>query len=1270
MHRPRTSRSARAADPHPAVGVALTCALALLSGCAPRASDGPREHSAQATLTLDDATARTRLDALALGETTSPVAGLEAWPALPGVEPAAVAPVSQDDPRARASLDTALASILTTAPDGAGSTPPPPTLASAEDQLAAARAYVRGRQRLLSGATQRGLTDLERAQRADPSSSHLLAALGEAQLASGRRGAALASLRQAQRLGVRSVRVLLPLAREEARVGRTEASLSLLAQAWQADPLRDDAAAPVTSDRFLLQGELAQRLADAGWLSASLDLLERHLRVDPSFLQGSLASVELIEAIRRRPALAVQLGDLHARLGDWESARQAYGAAVAMPGVDPTPAVARLMTALVRLGLPAQAAVTLLEDIELRRGLITPWHVEATAAVASLPQAGPLVPASLAQLSERVLRSTPAVRTGLVRLAARAAPDAQALSLLERTLAPLPRPEESLLADLADRSAVLPPPVRAALLAKTAGWSGGLNAEPLADAVLLAGIEVDALVPALLAQSDVHSRVLASALLRRLGDPHGALRALPDATPDAQPRASGAARMGEGASIVLARMAALRALGDEAQASALIASLTQGPDADPLFASLALDIADRPQEALAALRPLIDGPGPILEDRLLGADFALRAGEYARAAELLEAARSQDPHDPRPHEGLLLLFQPTAPLANDSRLSAAIRELRENAPASDALRLLIARESLARGLLPTARQQLLTLIDDRGTPAAALDALVRTWETTASPSGSSADSVARSEGIALLRERLARRPHSTPWLLALTRVLVASGQATEARALLQDRLRAQPRLESLRRQEEFVVRVGLGDERTADELAAARLLDAPPTGAARTELVEVLVRLGRVDEALEQLRALGSAGTPSDVTAPMRDRLNAAITVSVQRALSSSDPADAALALRALDALAPLGAGLTSGLVVVRARLIALARPGESDAILQAVEAIDDQTEAGARMRGVALGSALSVLLNSSNPSPLVRLIGTLALRPGQPGEPLNEPLMYEWLLRTAAQGSTDDAAWMLARVRDDVPRLRFLADPQPRAVADGAPPLLRAEAAYTLGNFFAIFGREAEATWAYRQALEHDPAHAWASNNLGYTILERGGDISEAARLIEAAHAAKPDEASIADSLGWLRYRQGRIEEAVVELERAQRLLGDRSNPEILMHLGDALWRRNRADDRARAEAVWREAFELASAREDLGDHSEPAPFVRVQNEEQDRARAVKLEGLSARLRAIEQGQPDAPVAPMGIDPVFRPLSRPPILTPMRDDTGMTDEGLPAPDP
>lgn len=107
------------------------------------------------------------------------------------------------------------------------------------------------------------------------------------------------------------------------------------------------------------------------------------------------------------------------------------------------------------------------------------------------------------------------------------------------------------------------------------------------------------------------------------------------------------------------------------------------------------------------------------------------------------------------------------------------------------------------------------------------------------------------------------------------------------------------------------------------------------------------------------------------------------------------------------------------------------------------------------------------------------------------------------------------------------------------------------------------------------RHILKLRPNDANALNALGYTLADRTDRYEEALELIEAAYAQAPDEPAIVDSMGWVMFRLGRLEEALEFLERARDLDED---PEIMAHLGEVLWELGREEE---ARAVWSKALE-----------------------------------------------------------------------------------------
>ena len=126
-------------------------------------------------------------------------------------------------------------------------------------------------------------------------------------------------------------------------------------------------------------------------------------------------------------------------------------------------------------------------------------------------------------------------------------------------------------------------------------------------------------------------------------------------------------------------------------------------------------------------------------------------------------------------------------------------------------------------------------------------------------------------------------------------------------------------------------------------------------------------------------------------------------------------------------------------------------------------------------------------------------------------------------------------------------------------------PELLydRALAADKIGKF-DILERD------LRRLIQLRPDSAHAYNALGYSLAERGDRLPEALELIKKAVALSPDDAYIMDSLGWVYYRMGNIQEGLNYLNLA---FAARPDPEIAAHLGEVLWVKGAKED---AKKIW----------------------------------------------------------------------------------------------
>ena len=90
------------------------------------------------------------------------------------------------------------------------------------------------------------------------------------------------------------------------------------------------------------------------------------------------------------------------------------------------------------------------------------------------------------------------------------------------------------------------------------------------------------------------------------------------------------------------------------------------------------------------------------------------------------------------------------------------------------------------------------------------------------------------------------------------------------------------------------------------------------------------------------------------------------------------------------------------------------------------------------------------------------------------------------------------------------------------------------------------------------KNILEKEPEDVAALNALGYTLVDRTDRYQEAEEYILKAIVLKPDEAVIIDSLGWLQFKQGKIDEALITLRMAY---DKQQESEISAHLAEVLW-------------------------------------------------------------------------------------------------------------
>ena len=110
-----------------------------------------------------------------------------------------------------------------------------------------------------------------------------------------------------------------------------------------------------------------------------------------------------------------------------------------------------------------------------------------------------------------------------------------------------------------------------------------------------------------------------------------------------------------------------------------------------------------------------------------------------------------------------------------------------------------------------------------------------------------------------------------------------------------------------------------------------------------------------------------------------------------------------------------------------------------------------------------------------------------------------------------------------------------------------------------------------------FEKILLLDKENTKAMNYIGYTLTEKGENLNRARNLITKALDIEPTNGYFIDSLGWLLYKEGHINDALTELLRAKKMAGD--NDVILEHIGDVYFVKGMFKEAVRH---WKSSLEL----------------------------------------------------------------------------------------
>lgn len=1176
------------------------------AGCAsaprePRAAEaGPRAASTEALARLMER------------EQRRPSARARTAPVPPGVEAMAVRPVDSSDVHARAPFSEVVRTfaaqedpLLNVGADLAGAA----AHVDRDDQERALRLYVMGRSRRLAGDARTAVADLTESVELDPAPAEPWLELAEAQVGVGDRLSALSAFRTALTRDPTAVRALVEVGQSHLERRDAEGAARLLARAWGETGPAD------AGMRRVVAMSLGSALHELGHLTAGNEALAIALDLPERFSEPTIYRDEVAVVYRDRAELWRDFADAAARLGRYEEALAGYDRSAQFPSFDPGALAPRRVHAAMRLGRPALAASLVLGEIQGAEGRVEDRHFRLIEFISRHSEVGPDLAAGVAAIESGLTEDARRLTAGrLARARAAALEDAPARAELRKRVAQAPTDQDAIEAlfgridpqrprDLLEETIRL---IEAAPLEEPRYVGALLRVRPEAAALLAEMSSVErAPEPA--------AGLLRASLMSAAGDDDAAEHAL-RAIVAAHPRSPAPV-------VALARLLGRDGRPDEAEQT--LALLSDSEDPDVRFArATALGAMDLHEEALFVLKPALEpGPGlqqagPTAREAILAAQASLQLERWAAAEKWCRAAIAEDPSTEDAYAGLIALYAPSGPLADQRRLTDTVRQLRVAIPSSRTLRWLRAQDLLRAGQFDAAERDLLGLAEEEPS-ASVVDALVSLWIRTRSTD--------RAESW--LRENLAERPGDPPLVAQLARVLAETARASEAETLLRNALALRPRDPSLQRALETVLRDGLGRADEADAMAAARLESMAPSLERSIELAELRLRRNDVPGAIDALLA--------GMTRSREPRPESAARLSHLAAKIASEAAEnATLQPRAAELLGAALDFLPESPVQLHAMRLELLCAGQPDA--GAISAALGLASVHHPQVGDELAERIvDQLVRASHQGVALAVVERAVRRSSQ----ASDRLLAKWLQLSLNQHDSASAVDAIRATVDRGAANRIL------TAKFDTPEAAGADLAY---KFAAEFSRAPGRTEAqvdedterlYRLALRYQPAHPMANNNLGYRLIERHERVEEAMRMLETAYEGAPDEPAIVDSLAWARYKLGQFrdehdvdgalvrEGAVTLLKKAVDLPNGTQDPTILDHLGDALWR---IDERGEAVRKWEAARTIA--RDILARRSDLiAEFGRV------------LEGLERKIQAAGEGAQPA-VAPTFDEPMPAP--------------------------
>ncbi|PCI09456.1 hypothetical protein COB72_06435 [bacterium] len=1041
----------------------------------------------------------------------------------------------------------------------------------------AVKLYTQARTLRQTGNTAQAIELLKQASQLDPFAGSLFRELGDALILANDRVGAINAYEHAVELGDRSPRALIHLASDASTRGDDARVLWLGSTA-----LADHAIEKHPMARSIIGVLLGSAQINSGYLKAGALTLEESLSSFDTTSRDLRWKREIIGIMSQRSSLWILAGDAWASIGAHQRAQDAYAYADANSQRSPLALVARQIGSALRQGHPAGASLIFLSHLEHNgTDLGTEEHHWANT-LASFKGISDVLANSINELSTRP-NLQPSVQRSLLGVELEALDTEQGI-------------------------------IRLANAGSTAN-------DPILCLQVLRQIEdederFDA-ASSILEANPTIARAVASGFLRTLDHPVKFMGTHAAPSSQAQELLLTAMGIGLGRADLIGHLEsdlilnltelhtshwlathaqAFALVGQWENASTLIAKLEQhthddNPPASRQLAST-LVVAQQATAAWDVIEPLANDADAQVEDLLLGAQIAQTRQSFEAAAAYLERATQIDPFNEKIAEQLFMLRSPSSPTGDKEELGLIVRQLSSTRPRSTLFGLLRARELARNNLITEAEILLIDLNTRYPHREIGYDLLLSIWKTQSTTNYPDA----LVEGVEWLEDRIRTNPNSIQGIIKTAQGLLELEEPQRSYQTLVD----------------GYARTGSFELGRTIELMLDGPMELPQE--AREHAIDRLSKLEGIDPAIEYAVFLATLQTQEAID-DLLTRLHTSFQA--QRVQIELLPAQKNLLTQLVFALVDSVETLHSessilelisliethspqlGFHLARVQVLLLSQQPELDldqliGVMRASAAqANEELE-----RDQLLTLPIQSLLGEGRTHEAIALLSRLSIE----SDSLNADFVVETYRLLGAVGNNADMLGVLDLYTQNDGMLAQaieLTTNQLGTPARSKPAVTldeqRADLAYTAAVMASAFERDDQSESYYQLALSYDINHAWSNNDYGYMLAEIGDRMEYAVELLERAVLSLPNEASVIDSLAWVRYKMGIFDDieqgedqpktqgAISLLERANKLDVDRENATIMLHLGDALWRGGYIE---RASNAWIGAEDIARSR------------------------------------------------------------------------------------